>query len=186
MNNLRELRISERNTQPAPGSRSIIQVTASSATKKIPLRIYRPYDPTNRSTSAIAILKALLQPLDLTGVKSVTIKAFYPDPFHPSGQDPVEWRKFLSRMAELETLTIINSRASIILGALVPDVWPWREIADPVEVKERMVLICPRLKEILLGNIESPWDTEEVIEMVNSRQKHGAPLADVFVEGVRH
>ena len=188
MNHLRELQISEWNTQPASRLKSIIQVTALSATENIPpFRIYRPYNPTHRSTaSAIAILKALLQPLDLTGVKSVTIKAFDPDPFPPPGQDPVEWREFFSLMPSLETLTIINSRASLILGALVPDAWPWKETTDPdadVEVNKRIVAMCPRLKEIVLSNIESPMNAEEVIEMVNLRQKHGAPLEDVFVEG---
>ena len=31
--------------------------------------------------------------------------------------------------------------------------------------------MCPRLKEIVLSNIESPLSADEVMEMVNSRQK---------------
>lgn len=194
MNNLRELQVSEWNTQPASRLKSIIQVTALSATENVPpFRIYRPYNPAHRSTaSAITILNALLQPLDLTGVKSMTIKAFDPDPFSPPGQDLIEWKAFFFLMPSLETLTIVNSRASIILGALVPDVmptWPRMELpssdvsTEGSAPKRKIVTLCPRLKEIVLSNIEFPITTEEVMEMVNSRQKHGAPLKDVFVEG---
>ena len=195
MNNLRELQISEWNTQPTSRSKSIIQVTALSATENVPpFRIYRPYNPTYRSTaSAIAILNALLQPLDLTNVKTVTIKAFDPDPFSPHGQDLIEWKAFFFVMPSLETLTIVNSRASMILSALVPDVmptWPWMEnlrLGPNAEAnsppKRKIVVMCPRLKEIVLSNIESPLGANEVMEMVNLRQKHGAPLKDVFVEG---
>jgi hypothetical protein len=121
MNNLRELQISD---QPASRLKSIIQVTASSATENVPpLRVYRPYNPSYQSIApAIAILNALLQPLDLTGVKSLTIKAFDPDPSSPPGRDLTEWKASFLMMPSLETLTIVNSRASIILGALVPDV----------------------------------------------------------------
>jgi hypothetical protein len=195
MNNLRELQISEWNTQPASRMKSIIQVTAISATENVPpFRIYRPYNPTYRSiVSAIAILNALLQPLDLTNVKTVTIKAFDLDSFSPHGQDLLEWKAFFFVMPSLETLTIVNSRASVVLGALVPDAmptWPWMETvrSDPnAEVnsppKRKIVVMCPSLKEIVLSNIESPLGANEVMEMVNSRQKHGAPLKDVFVEG---
>jgi len=195
MNNLRELQISEWNTQPASRLKSIIQVTALSATENVPpFRIYRPYNPTYRSvSSAIAILNALLQPLDLTGVKTVTIKAFDPDPFSPPGQDLTEWKAFFFLMPSLETLTIVNSRASMILGALVPDVMPtlpWMETARSnasaegnAPPKRKTVVMCQRLKEIVLSNIESPLGSDEVMEMVNLRQKHGAPLKDVFVEG---
>ena len=195
MNNLRELQISEWNTQPASRLKSIIQVTALSATENVPpFRIYRPYNPTYRSiASAVAILNALLQPLDLSGVKSVTIKSFDPDPFSPPGQDMIEWKAFFFLMPSLETLTIISSRASMILGALVPDVmptWPWADTPNSLPnaegnaaAKRKIVVVCPKLKEIVLSNIESPMSAEEVMEMVNSRQKHGAPLKDVFVEG---
>ena len=195
MNNLRELQISEWNTQPASRLKSIIQVTALSATENVPpFRIYRPYNPTYRSiASAIAILNALLQPLDLTGVKSLTIKAFDPDPFSPLGQDLMEWKAFFFMMPSLETLTIVNSRASVILGALVPDVmptWPWMEVPNSdanvegnAPKNKQVVVMSPRLKEIVLSNLESPISAEQVMEMVNSRQKYGAPLRDVFVEG---
>ena len=189
MNNLRELQISEWNSQPASRLKSIIQVTALSATENVPpFRIYRPYNPSYRSiASAIAILNALLQPLDLTGVKSLTIKAFDPDPFSPPDQDLMEWKAFFFMMPSLETLTIVNSRASIILGALVPDVmptWPCPNPDSNVEGGRKQVLVMsPKLKEIVLSNVESPMTAEEVMEMVNSRQKHGAPLKDVFVEG---
>ncbi|KAF9644681.1 hypothetical protein BDM02DRAFT_3121542 [Thelephora ganbajun] len=195
MNNLRELQISEWNTQPASKLKSIIQVTAVSATENVPpFRIYRPYNPTYRSiASAIAILNTLLQPLDLTGVRTVTIKAFDPDPFSPPGQDLIEWKGFFSIIPSLETLTIVNSRASMILSALVPDVvptWPWTETVRPdanaegsTPPKRKIAVMCPRLKEIVLSNIESPLSVDEVVEMVNLRQKHGAPLKDVFVEG---
>jgi len=195
MNNLRELQISEWNTQPASRLKSIIQVTALSVTENVPpFRIYRPYNPTYRSiASAITILNALLQPLDLTNVKTVTIKAFDPDPFSSFGQDLIEWKAFFFTMPSLETLTIVNSRASIILSALVPDVmptWSWMETvrsdANPeanAPPKRKIVVMCPRLKEIVLSNIESPLSADEVMEMVNLRQKHGAPLKDVFVEG---
>lgn len=195
MNNLRELQISEWNTQPAPRSKSIIQVTALSATENVPpFRIYRPYNPTYRSVaSAIVILNILLEPLDLTNVKTVTIKAFDPDPFSPPGQDLAEWKTFFSIMPSLETLTIVNSRASIILSALVPNVMPTRSGMETMRSdasmeanalpKKQIVVMCPRLKEIVLSNIESPLSANEVMEMVNLRQKHGAPLKDVFVEG---
>ena len=195
MNNLRELQISEWNTQPASRVKSIIQVTALSATETVlPFRIYRPYNPTYRSiASPIAILNALLQPLDLTSIKTVTIKAFDPDPFSPPGQDLIEWKAFFFVMPSLEALTIINSRASVIISALVPGVMPtWpsvetvRSDASPegnAPPKGKIVVMCPRLKEIVLSNIESPLSADEVMEMVDSRQKHGAPLKDVFVEG---
>jgi len=196
MNNLRELQISEWNAQPASRSKSIIQVTALSATENVPpFRIYRPYNPTYRSiASPISILNTLLQPLDLTNVKTVTIKAFDPDSFSSHCQDLIEWKTFFFLTPSLETLTIVNSRASIILSALVPDVmptWPWMETmrSDPnaeaiSSPKKKIVVVCPRLKEIVLSNIESPLGANEVMEMVNLRQKHGAPLKDVFVEGV--
>ena len=196
MNNLRELQISEWNTQPASRLKSIIQVTAVSATENVPpFRIYRPYNPTYRSiASAIAILNALLQPLDLRGVKTVTIKAFDPDPFSPPGQDLIEWKAFFFTLPSLETLTIVNSRASIILSALVPDTmpaWPWMGAAGPdansegnaPPKRQKVVVMCSRLKEIVLSNIESPLSADEVMELVNLRQKHGAPLKDVLVEG---
>lgn len=195
MNNIRELQISEWSAQPASRLKSIIQVTALSATENVPpFRIYRPYNPTYRSiASAITILNALLQPLDLTGVKSLTIKAFDPDPFSPPGQDLMEWKAFFHIMPSLETLTIINSRAAIILGALIPDVMPtWPLVGtsnSDVNVEgnlpknKQVVVMSPRLKEIVLSNIESPISSQEVMEMVNSRQKYGAPLKDVFVEG---
>lgn len=191
MNNLRELQISEWNTQPASRLKSIIQVTALSATENVPpFRIYRPYNPTYRPiASAIVILNALLHPLDLTGVKSVTIKAFDPDPFSPPGQDTHEWRAFFFLMPSLETLTIVNSRASVILGALVPDSLTWMDSDGSAEgnaPKKKIVAMCPKLKEIVLSNIESPMSGEEVMRMVNLRQKHGAPLKDVFVEGAEN
>ena len=192
MNNLRELQINEWNTQPASRSKSIIQVTALSATENVPpFRIYRPYNPTYRSiASAIAILNALLQPLDLSGIKSVTIKAFDPDPSSPPGQDLIEWKAFFGVLPSLETLTIVNSRASMILGALVPDfvsAW-WTERSDvdaegTLQKGKRIMVMCTRLKEIVLSNIESPLSADEVMEMVHLRQKHGAPLRDVLVEG---
>lgn len=194
MNNLRELQISEWNTQPASRLKSIIQVTTLSATENVPpFRIYRPYNPTYRSiASAIAILNALLQPLDLTGVKAVTIKAFDPDPFSPPGQDLTEWKAFFFAVPSLETLTIVNSRASTILSALAPDVlptWPWMEPVSSVAdaganpPAKKIVVMCQKLKEVVLSNIESPLNAKEVMEMVNLRQKHGVPLKDVFVEG---
>ena len=197
MNNLRELQISEQNSQPASMLKSIIQVTALSATENVPpFRIYRPYNPTYRSiASAIAILNALLQPLDLTSVKTVTIKAFDSDPLSPPGQDLViEWKAFFFIIPSLETLTIVNSRASVILSALVPDAmptWPWMEPtgsdangeANTPPKKKQVVVMCPRLKEVVLSNIEFSSSADEVMEMVNLRQKHGAPLKDVFVEG---
>ena len=196
MNNLRELQISEWNSQPASRLKSIIQVTALSATENVPpFRIYRPYNPTYRSiASAIAILNALLQPLDLASVKTVTIKAFDPDPFSPPGQDLIEWKAFFIIMPSLETLTIVNSRASMILNALVPDTMPTWPRMEPTRSdangeanippkKKQVVVMCPRLKEVVLSNIESPLSADEVMEMVNLRQKHGAPLKDVFVEG---
>ena len=45
------------------------------------------------------------------------------------------------------------------------------------------MVMCPRLKEIVLSNIESPLGANDVMEMVNLRQKHGAPLRDVLMEG---
>lgn len=192
MNNLRELQISEWNTQPVSRLKSIIQVTALSGTENVPpFRIYRPYNPTYRTiASAIGILNALLEPLDLAGVKSLTIKAFDPDPFSPAGEDLVEWRAFFLEMTSLETLTIINSRASIILAALVPEVMWESEAVDSgangggnTARNPPVVVTSPKLKEIVLSNIESPISAEEVMEMVNLRQKHGAPLRDVFVEG---
>ena len=196
MNHLRELQISEWNTQPASRLKSIIQVTALSATENVPpFRIYRPYNPTYRSiSSAIAILNTLLKPLDLGGVKSLTIKAFDPDPFSTPDQDLMEWKAFFFMMPSLETLTIVNSRASIILSALVPDVmppWPRMEPANSdadvegiAPKRKQVVVMSPRLKEIVLSNVETPISADDVMEMVNSRQKHGAPLKDVFVEGV--
>ena len=195
MNNLRELQISEWNTQPASRVKSIIQVTALSATENVPpFRIYRPYNPTYRTiTSAIVILNALLQPLDLTGVKSLTVKAFDPGPFSPPDQDLMEWKAFFFMIPSLEILKIVNSRASIILSALVPDVmptWPGMEtlnsdanVEGNTQKRKQVVVLSPRLKEIVLSDIESPINAEEVMELVNSRQRHGAPLKDVFVEG---
>lgn len=195
MNNLQELQISEWNTQPASRLKSIIQVTALSATENVPpFRIYRPYNPTYRSiASAITILNVLLQPLDLTNVKLLTIKAFDPDPFSPPDQDLMEWKAFFFMMPSLERLKIANSRASIILGALVPGVmptWPWMEapnsdsnVEGNTSKMKQVVVMSPRLKEIVLNNIESPISSEEVMEMVNSREKHGAPLKDVILEG---
>ena len=196
MNNLRELQISEWNTQPASRLKSIIQVTTLSATENVPpFRIYRPYNPTYRSiASAITILNALLQPLDLRGIKTVTIKAFDPDPFSPPGQDLIEWKAFFFILPSLETLTIVNSRASMILNALVPDVLPtWPRMGtsgldanmegNAPPKGQKIAVMCPRLKEIVLSNIESPLSADQVMELVNSRQKHGAPLRDVLMEG---
>jgi hypothetical protein len=51
---------------------------------------------------------------------------------------------------------------------------------------KQVVVVSPRLKEIVLSNVEPPMSAKEVMEMMSSRERHGAPLRDVLVEGAEN